>query len=501
MSSACVCDLRRLRPARPARADAAPLPGTTARALILVGLVCLASLDVQARGMHDAPVSNVFCVAVPDHPFDLILTRPEPRAITWSVLAYQDLEGFIAYGVTPGAPAMQTPLQVFRKGIPVELAAGGLVPDSRYYYQFRSRLPGATSFTNSPEYAFHTARPKGSGFTFTMTADAHLDERTSPAVYERTLANIRADQPDFHIDLGNLFMTDKHGDRGEAARQYVAQRHYLGLIGASAPLFLVLGTHDGECSRYDDGSADCLARWSNQMRKQYFPNPVPDAFYTGNGEPTPGYGLRQNYYAWEWGDALFVVLDPFGYSARSRGNGDGWEWSLGQGQYRWLAETLAKSQARFKFVCIHNLLCGDPAARGGVEVAALNEWGGRNADGREGFQEHRPGWEMPVHRLLVSNRVTAVVKAHDNFYARQELDGIVYLMVPQPSFAGSDRIRDLEAYGYRQGTFLGNSGHVRVAVSPDQVAVDYVRACLPQDGSEQGKNGTVADRCRMEARK
>jgi hypothetical protein len=49
-------------------------------------------------------------------------------------------------------------------------------------------------------------------------------------------------------------------------------------------------------------------------------------------------------------------------------------------------------------------------------------------------------------------------------------------MIPQPSFAGNDRIRDLENYGYKQGVFLGNSGHVRVNVSPQNVVVDYVKS-------------------------
>ena len=49
-------------------------------------------------------------------------------------------------------------------------------------------------------------------------------------------------------------------------------------------------------------------------------------------------------------------------------------------------------------------------------------------------------------------------------------------MVPQPSFAVNDRIRDLQAYGYRQGIFLGNSGHVLVSVSPANVKVEYIKA-------------------------
>jgi hypothetical protein len=124
-------------------------------------------------------------------------------------------------------------------------------------------------------------------------------------------------------------------------------------------------------------------------------------------------------------------------------------------------------------------------------MASFNEWGGKNSDGTEGFKEHRPGWDMPVHQLLVKNHVTAVIKAHDNFFARQELDGIVYQMVPQPSFAGNDRIRDLENYGYKQGTFIGNSGHVRVTVSAEKVRVEYVRSRLPTDATAAHPNGEI----------
>ncbi len=455
------------------------------------GTLAVGEEPVNARAHRTLGPTNSFNVVVPAHPFDMILARPESNSMTVSVLAYHDLEGFIAYGAPSATCANQTVVQQVRQGTPAEFCINGLQPNTRYYYHLRSRAPGGKGFDNSAEYAFHTARAPGATFTFTMTADAHLDEHTSAEVYERTLANIRTDNPDFHIDLGNLFMTDKHATRDEAAAQYVAQRYYLGLIGSFTPLFLALGTHDGEGSRYDDGSDNCLAVWSNLIRKRYFPNPVPDAVYTGNNTPMPYRGLLQDYYAWEWGDALFVVLDPFSYSIRQRGSRAGWDWSLGKEQYEWLGHTLTRSRARFKFVFTHNLLSGDRAARGGVEVAAFNEWGGKNADGSDGFKEHRPGWDVPVHQLLVRNHVAAVFKAHDNFFARQELDGMVYQMIPQPSFAGNDRIRDLEAYGYKQGTFLGNSGHVRVTVAPDKVTVDYVRSRVPSDETEQHKNREV----------
>jgi hypothetical protein len=103
------------------------------------------------------------------------------------------------------------------------------------------RLPG----TNSAEYSFHTARQPGSSFVFTITADSHLDEQTDPQLYGQTLANALAGKPDFHIDLGDTFMTEKHPTRDDAARQYLAQRYYLGQICHSAPFFFVLGNHDG----------------------------------------------------------------------------------------------------------------------------------------------------------------------------------------------------------------------------------------------------------------
>ena len=191
--------------------------------------------------------ANAFNVAVPAHDCDLILARPEKTSVTLSALAYRDMEGFVSYGTTAAACTNQTPMRQLKVGVPVEFVVSLLQPDAKCFYRFHSRRVGGTPFTDSPEFSFHTARSAGSTFTFTMTADAHLDEHTSAAVYGQSLANVRADAPDFHVDLGNLFMTDKHATRDKAARQYLAQRFYLGQIGA--PLFLALGVHDGEGSR------------------------------------------------------------------------------------------------------------------------------------------------------------------------------------------------------------------------------------------------------------
>jgi hypothetical protein len=185
----------------------------------------------------------------------------------------------------------------------------------------------------------------------------------------------------------------------------------------------VLGNHEAEYGYLFTAAADKqnnIPAWNLKARKLYYPTPVPSGFYTGNPVPlnyTGGtLGLLENYYAWEWGDALFIVLDPF-WNTMANPNqiDDAWQWSLGRAQYDWLKATLQNSSAAFKFVFMHHLVGGSTtladgttknvAARGGIEVASKYEWGGKNADGiTDGFAARRPGWGLPIHQLLVQTR-------------------------------------------------------------------------------------------------
>jgi hypothetical protein len=45
-----------------------------------------------------------------------------------------------------------------------------------------------------------------------VTADPHLDVNTDPGLLVRAMQNIALDLPDLHIDLGDIFMTDKMAD-------------------------------------------------------------------------------------------------------------------------------------------------------------------------------------------------------------------------------------------------------------------------------------------------
>ena len=448
---------------------------------LAAGLACYAQQERKGGRGGERMKPGGPEIQVPAHPYDLILGCPTKTSVTLSILAYQDREGYVSYGTAPGKLTEKTAKATLKAGEPLVVKLSPLSPDTRYYYQFNSRPTGAKDVDHSMEYSFITARPPGSPFTFTLQADSHLDPGTSPDVYRQSLVNSLAAKPDFHIDLGDTFMCDKYENFKDAAPQYLSQRYYFGLIGHSAPVFLVLGNHDGETVDKRGGGPDSMAVWSNTLRKRYFPNPVPDDFYFGNSAPHPTAGLLENYYAWEWGDAQFIVLDPFWFTTGRSKEGDNWPRTLGREQYDWLRRTLEGSHAKFKFVFIHHLAGGESKeGRGGAEAARYFEWGGSNLDGTDVFKEMRPSWPMPVHQLLVQNKVSIVFHGHDHLYVKQDLDGIVYQEVPQPSsMRGSTR--SAEEYGYKSGTLLPSPGILGIEVSPTSTTVSFI-------GSSPGSN-------------
>ncbi len=290
----------------------------------------------------------------------------------------------------------------------------------------------------------------GDVFSFAIQADPHMDEQSDANVYKQTLQNIVKAKPAFLIDLGDTFMVDKQSDKSEAniKSRYVLMKGYYDLLG-SIPLHFVMGNHDGETGW------DSLN--TKKYRQTYFPSQT----------------LDKNYYSFEQSNSLFVMLDPYTYTMQ-KPNADGWGWTLGREQYDWLKATLEKSSAGHKFVFIHQLVGGDNQGRGGVEFAKLYEWGGNNLDGTYGFGAKRAGWGKPIHQMLVDNNVEAVFKGHDHFFAKQQLDGIVYQTLPQPSHPG-DKIDTAKEYGYLSGEILGGSGYLRVKVFGSSVIVDFVK--------------------------
>jgi hypothetical protein len=441
---------------------------------------------------------------------------PTDKGVMLNLETNKAVEVYVEYGSASGAYTGQTPTATYAAGTPFEIKLQSSNPaapfqaNRRHFYRVRYRAPGETVFRARGERSFQTARPRGTAFTFTITADPHLDEVTSQPLFTLAMRNIGQDNPDFHVDLGDIFMTDKMPtilpgltvNYGLIEFRAVTLRNNFAEFCHSVPFMFTLGNHEAEY-RYvyeADRSAakdNNLASWDIVARKRYFAIPVPDgAFYSGSAETRLVFGkneLLENYYAYEWGDALFLILDPFNNTLTNptANPPDNWRWSLGKTQYDWLKTTLQASRAKYKFLFLHHLVGGIESARGGVEAAHRYEWGGKNADESEGFATRRPGWDMPIHPLLVANKVSAVFHGHDHFYGYQQLDGIVYQECPQPGTANFSTASAGDGK-YVQGTILPNSGHLRVTVAPEHTKVEYVRAALPTHETSTMKNRNIS---------
>jgi hypothetical protein len=127
--------------------------------------------------------------------------------------------------------------------------------------------------------------------------------------------------------------------------------------------------------------------------------------------------------------------------------------------------------------------------RGGIELAGLYEWGGKNPNGTTDFSTRRPTWGNPIHQLMVANKVKIFFQGHDHIWVRQQLDGVTYQTLPQP--ADPNYAFDNEA-AYLSGDKFPNSGYTRVTVSPGGVKVEYVRMYLPADEGPGKASGSVA---------
>jgi hypothetical protein len=449
------------------------------------------------------PAASVPPASASAGPFggNVVLGAPTATSIKVNVFsADQGGAVSVAYGTARGTYDRQTTEKALPAGTPVELALDGLQAGTRYYYRLQFR-PSGSSGLYTDESTFHTARSPGSTFTFCLQGDSHPEREKSQwnaELYRRTLQTAAADQPDFYLAMGDDFSVDTLDpatiSAAKVTERYTLQRPFLGLVGRSAPVFLVNGNHEQAARYLLDGTPNNVAVWAQNARNSLYSQPAPDGFYTGNTEPVPHIGLLRNHFAWTWGDALFAVIDPYWSSPTCIdapfGGGPKrtnlWEVTHGDAQYQWLKATLEASRARWKFVFAHHVL---GTGRGGTDVADGYEWGGRSGNGSWGFAANRPGWASPIHQLMAANRVTVFFQGHDHVWARQELDGVVYQTLSEPA---DPNYALYNADAFRTGDKLPNTGYTRVTVSPSSVDVAYVRTYLPADEGPGRTSGAVA---------
>jgi hypothetical protein len=447
-----------------------------------------------------------------------LLGRPTNNSISLNVVVSTTAQTqfMVQYGIATGDYDWSTtPVTVAASSTnePVKIVIGGLSPNTKYYYRLGYSTNGGSSWTYRTEHSFYTQRAQSSEYKFTITSDGHVGVLLGNATtWHNTLTNVGNDQRDFHIDLGDSVAMDNGttggsvGSDTDANSAYLTKRNSINTvnnddfahISHSAPLFLVAGNHEQTEGWHYNGTVNSLAAWSINARKRYFLNPVPDAFYSGNTDKfdaIEGDQLLENYYAWNWGDALFIVLDPFWYTTTKAennpptfgggedtgaGNDDRWDWTLGKKQYDWLRSILATSSAKYKFIFMHHPTGGsDDYIRGGAIAGRYCEWGGNNEDGTTyAFGTRRAGWYAPVHQVLAENKVSAVFHGHDHQYVHETRDGVVYQEVPSAGGAGPfSGVYSVGDHGdYNTITILTDPGHLLVTVAPAQATVECVKS-------------------------
>lgn len=440
-------------------------------------------------------------------------------------------------------------------GEPMVLELRDLTAHTKVYYRVMYRS-GASGFVPDTLHSFRTQRAPGSVFSFGVQGDTHPERYNnkmySDALMALTMAEVRNRQPDFYFMLGDDFSIEKivqdfqeanygpeyafqksvegalpyeeylatiaypferamivegeNAPQGNAAYRYLRE-NFLGMLANASALFLVNGNHEQAHAANLGGIFNNAAVWAADARLRYYPLPSVNAFYSGDADPLVsqnGYPtleapdtLLRDYYAFTWGDALFVTIDPYWHSERvspdsSLYNGDKvgkWDATMGDTQYFWLKDTLERSTARWKFVFAHHIN-GD--GRGGASSIPVQEWGGKLSE----FITYRPTWPKPIHQLLVDTGVTVFFQGHDHLFSRETVDGVVYQAVPNPAdnsyFAynctayapASIPWQGPAGYGVYspdESVILPNTGFLHVTVSPESVRIDYIRTYREED--------------------
>lgn len=434
-----------------------------------------------------------------------LLGRPTNSSVSINIVANRALDVYIKFGIKAGVYTGQTSITSPGANSPVVTVIKGLQNNTKYYYRVFYRTTGTTTWSQRAEHSFHTQRSTGSTFTFDITSDSHVNVGGlgNAATWKQTLTNVLKDSADFLIDCGDTFNMDTITSQSSARNSYLFQRSAttLGLVSHSVPIFLAAGNHEQkEAWHLDDKGNPVNSQpvWGTNAEKRYFLNPVPDGFYSGNSETyyaLDGDHLRGDYYAWTWGDALFVVIDPFWYTTQKpfigntgggepeSSNGDRWRWTLGDAQYNWLRQTLQNSTAKYKFLFMHHMTGGtQDYIRGGAYAAPYCEWGGYNEDGTTyAFNSKRPAWNAPIHQVLVENHVSVVFHGHDHQFAHEQRDNVVYQSLPAAGFPGNG----FNIYSQNNPLtkkVLPSPGHLRITVTPNGATVNYVSAAFGSNG-------------------
>jgi 3',5'-cyclic AMP phosphodiesterase CpdA len=389
----------------------------------------------------------------------------------------------------------------------VAIGLENLEPSTEYEYRvwIRSAAAEGRPFSGTEWRGVRTLRQRGDTVHLAFATDSHSvagwtaahcnDRPEFLAVLSRTLRHIVSAEPDFVVLGGDEVITRRRAGgpcawgaetitarRPPTSREthlrYRLWRELFAPIASEAPVLLTLGNHDGEAG-FDRAVDHCghvtgLSGWSRAARLAHLPNGA-DA-YDG--------GADGNYFAFESGDALFVILDVMRYTTvQPRVASD---WTLGSEQLTWLAETLRSSDKPWKLLFAHHLV-------GGVEADACYHYGRGGARATEDGTASGAllGEQRRIHELMRETGAQFFFYGHDHLFSFQEKlhsdgrpQGIYYVAggvtgTPRARWSGDDWVASVYGDPATNEALILAPGFVDVTIEGERrVVVRYVGTAL-----------------------
>ena len=389
------------------------------------------------------------------------LGKPTHASITMNLVAGdKDIICYAKYRMNDQSPAKpwhrtkDIHLDAFSA---VDLQLTGLRPGTRYQYELYACLGDGKDFQKVIGETFITQKSDPAAFSFAVFSDAHITpfDKDRSEILTQTSASVLSRRPDFAFMLGDNIQTfTSHGGPMTEPRfgpiLYAQLRHGMGPLPSAVPVFKVLGNWEGE-----NGWHPARERsWAREARMAFIPNPGAETYPEGGNED-------EDYYAFTWGDVLFVALNVTGYTLSDHtmqspvGKPD--DWTLGDKQKAWLFETLSESKAKWKLLFIHHTVGGNA----GDDV--------NSRYGRGGGRAAKTGEQALIHRWMQQFSVQALFYGHDHVFTDIPVDGIHYICVGS---AGAPWKFPTSVTGYEK--YWTPSGYTWVDVEKDRLKITFL---------------------------
>ncbi len=391
-----------------------------------------------------------------------LLARPTRSSITINLIAAEEP---IACAVQY-RPASQPQKQAWKETGQViinpfataNLCIEGLLPDTAYEYQVVGRLLGRDQNSKQASGQFRTQRVVPSPFSFAILSDAHITpfDADRMQVLLRTSQSVASRKPDLMLMLGDNIQTfvshgGPLGKKSEGPQLYLSLRRSLGDLPSQVSVFSAIGNWEGENGWHPPQNRE----WAREARTAFLPNPDAKTYPEGGS-------IYEDYYAFTWGDALFVVLNPLTYTVTDHtlqtGSGRADDWTLGETQKKWVLDQLSRSKARWKLIFLHHTVGGN----------AGNEVNSRY--GRGGGRAAHVGEQALLHGWMRKFGVQALFYGHDHVFTDNVVDGIHYTCVGS---AGAPWKFGTAETGYE--TYWTPSGYTFVTAGTDDLTVSFIR--------------------------